>query len=543
MTLSIVGLGMLGFFFFLITRLTQPNYALLYNDLPLGEAGQIVALLEGEGVPYRLDGGGSQIRVPSDQVTRLRLKLAEQGLPSGGSVGYEVFDEADSLGTTRFVQNINLVRALEGELARTIGSLDRVRSARVHLVLPRRELFQRDSNEPSASVFLRLGGAARLSQKHTAAIQHLVAAAVPGMVPSRVAIVDDRGNLLASGAGETDELGAMATRADEFRRAYESQVKRTLERLLERSLGLGKIRAEVAATINFDRITSNTEEYDPEGQVVRSTQTIDDQSTSSEAAGGGSVSVGNNVPSGDQGGAGANDLTSTARTEETVNFEISRTVRSHVQATGRIERLSVAMLVDGTYDENPDTGERTYVPRSDEVLAQVMALARSAIGFNAERGDTIEVINMRFAEPEAVEIPDPPVFGLQKSDYIKIAEILVLAVVAILVILLVLRPLVSRILAVQMAAEAQVVGAGPGVVMGPEGQPMLPGPGSVTATDKTVVAGGALPAEEPEESLIDIAKVEGRVRASSVRKMGEIIDKHPDEALSILRNWMSEGTG
>ncbi len=547
--LGAVAAFMIAFFVFLITRLTEPNFALLYGDLPLGESGEIVGQLEAEGIPYKLVSSGSRIMVPSDQVNRLRLQLAEQGLPSGGSVGYEVFDDADSLGTTRFVQNVNLVRALEGELARTVGSLDRINSARVHLVLPRRELFQRDSNEPSASVFLQVRGGSKLAQNQAAAIQHLIAAAVPGLEPEKVAIIDDRGNLVASGSDDEDELGTLATRADEFRRSYENQIKGTLEGLLERSVGLGKVRAEVSATINFDRVTSNDEIYDPEGQVVRSTQSIEDESASVESEGPGNVSVANNVPGGAQ-DAGAGNQNSTSRTEETVNFEISRTIRSHVQETGRVERLSVAILVDGTYEELPDTGERIYSPRDEEELNQIAALARSAIGFDSERGDTIEIINMRFAEPEPVEMPSPPMFGLQKSDYIKIAEILVLAVIAILVILLVLRPLVSRILALQLAAATAVAEAAPGVIMGPQGQPMLPGPEGGAAGQLPGEAGvGAVPGvagsggdADLEDSLIDINQVEGRVAGSVVRKMGEIIDKHPDEALGILRGWMSEGT-
>jgi flagellar M-ring protein FliF len=548
--LGAVGVGMFAFFFFLITRLTAPDYALLYGDLPLGDSSQIVTQLESEGVAYRLTANGTQILVPSDQVLRLRLRLAEQGLPSGGSVGYEVFDDASSLGTTRFVQNINLVRALEGELARTISSLDRVRAARVHLVLPKRELFQRDKNEPTASVFVRLNGGARLPQNQISSIQHLVAAAVPGLAPERVAIVDGRGNLLASGAEDESELGFMATRADEFRRGYELELKRTLEELLEQSLGAGKVRAEVAATINFDRVTSNAEIFDPDGQVVRSTQTIEDQTTSREGGGAGSVSVGNNLPSGEAGATGGGEESTSVRTEETVNFEISRTVRSYVQETGRIERLSVAILVDGSYQVDPDTGERSYTPRNEEVLAQIATLVRSAIGFDADRGDTLEVINMRFSESETVELPVEPMFGLHKSDYIKIGEILVLALVAILVILLVLRPLISRLFAMQLAREAPAGAAAPGAVPGPQGQPMLPGPegaAAAAAAGAGVQPGAAVPglpgaaAAEPE-SMIDISKVEGRVKASSAAKMGEIIDKHPDEALTILRGWMAEGS-
>ena len=521
-----VGASLLAFFLFLFTRLTEPDFTLLYGDLAMRDSSGIVGQLDAMGVPYRIGGDGSRVLVPSDQVLRLRLALAEQGLPSGGSVGYEVFDEADSLGTTRFVQNVNLVRALEGELARTIGSLARVGAARVHLVLPQRELFEREHEQPSASVFLRMQGASRLSQNQSAAIQHLVAAAVRGLLPERVAIVDDRGNLLASGVEQGSDIGASAARADEFRRAYEAQVKQALERLLERSLGMGKVRAEVAAEINLDRTATNAEVYDPDGQVVRSTQSVDEQAVESEGAGTESVSVANNLPGAAEGGS-ASDQSNSTRSEQTVNYEISRTIKSHVQEGGEVERLSVAVLVDGSYDTDAETGERTYTPRTEDELNQIATLARSAIGFDAKRGDSLEVINMRFAEPAPVAIPDEPLLGLDKADYMRIAEIATLAVVAVLVILLVMRPLVSRLFTMPPRA-AEDSHAAQGAIAAPRGQPMLTGPQ------------GAAAAGQQSEHMIDIDKVDGRVKESAVKKMGEIIDKHPDEALSILRGWMAE---
>lgn len=538
-TIGAVGFGLLGFFFFLVTRLTAPDFSLLYGDLPVEDSGAIVTRLESMGVPYRLSANGTQVFVPDDQVSRLRLSLAEQGLPTGGSVGYEIFDETDNLGTTRFVQNVNLVRALEGELARTISELNRVQAARVHLVLPRRELFQRQDTRPTASVFLRLSGAIQPGHSQILAIQHLVAAAVPGLAPEHVAIVDGRGSLLASGDDESSEVGYVATRTNEVRRRYETQLKHTLESLLERSIGVGQVRAEVAAVMNFDRITSNDEVYDPDGQVVRSTQAVEESSSSTD--GGGSVSVGNNLP--DSGGATSapDSQSSEQRTEETVNFEISRTVRSHIQESGKVERLSIAILVDGTHITDPETEETTYQARSEDELEQIASLARSAVGFDADRGDTLEVINMAFSQPEPIEAPTPPMFGLHKADYIKIAEIMVLALVALLVILLVLRPLVNRLFAMQVAQPNQAAGD---VVVGPQGQPMLAGPDGAPVGDaeQAALPGVEGAADEDPDSMIDLSKVEGRVKASSVKKMGEIIDKHPDEALSILRGWMAEGS-
>ncbi len=539
MAMALVGVGLLGFFLFLATRLTAPSFALLYGDLPMEDSGQIVSQLETQGIPYRLANNGTQIMVPSDQVLRLRVTLAEQGLPSGGSVGFEVFDEAGGLGTTNFVQNINLLRALEGELARTISSLDQVRSARVHVVLPRRELFQRQADEPSASVFIRQRGAGRLGLGQVAAIQHLVAAALPGLSPQAVAVVDGKGNLLASGEAETDEIGAVASRSEDYRLAYQSKLKRTIEELLERSVGIGKVRAEVSADINFDRTTTSEETYDPDSQVVRSSQVVEDISNSSEPQD--NVSVGNNLPEGADQAQASQISNNASRTEETINYEISKVVRSHIQESGTVERLSVAVLIDGTYTVDEETEESTYVPRSQEELDQFVALVRSAIGFDEQRGDSLEVVNMQFATFEETDEYEEPFLGLAERDYLKIVEILVLAVVAILVILLVLRPLVSRIFAAVPAAAGAAV-----ALEGPGGQPMLTGPGGEVIPGASADGTNLLPEVEEEESqfdaMIDLNKVEGRVKASSVKKIGEIVDKHPDEALTILRGWMGESS-
>ncbi len=247
--LAVIGAGLLAFFSFFTNRLTQPPMALLYAELSGADAGQIVAKLEQQNVPFEIRAGGSQVWVPVDRALRLRMGMAEQGLPRGGSVGYEIFDRSDALGATGFVQSLNHVRALEGELARTIGALGPVAAARVHLVIPRRDLFARERQEPTASVALKLRDAGRLPRPQVQAIQHLIAAAVPGLKPARVSVIDDRGNLLARGAGDGDDAGAGATAAaaDDMRRAAEQTLARKIEEQLERATGPGKVRAVVAS--------------------------------------------------------------------------------------------------------------------------------------------------------------------------------------------------------------------------------------------------------------------------------------------------------
>lgn len=532
-----LGVGLVAFFMFLVSRLTGPDMTLLYGELSLDDGSRIVAKLDAMAVPYEIRGNGSQILVPGDQVLRLRMTLAGEGLPSGGTVGYELFNDSDGLGKTSFVQNINLVRALEGELSRTIGSLANVDAARVHLVLPRRQLFSREREEPSASIVIKVRGANRFTGSQVQAVQQLVAAAVPGLKPSRVSIVDDSGALLARTLQEGEE-GVSGVNAEEMRRSYESHLARTIEDLLERSVGVGKVRAEISAEMDFDRITTESESYDPDGQVVRSTQTVEESADTSERANDNAVTVAGNLPEATPGGTeAAQSASRSTRTEETVNFEISRVVKNHVRESGIINRISAAVLIDGTYAV-ADDGTKTYSPRSDEEIQQLEKLARSAIGFNAERGDTVELVNMRFAAVEedwADESP-PPLFGLSKNDYFRIAEILVLAVVATLVILLVVRPMVTRLFEALPAPGA----GGDKELLSDQsggGAPALAAPQSATAA-----APGAQNEPSEIEQMIDISQVEGRVKESSLKKIGEIVEKHPEETVSIIRNWMFQET-
>ena len=230
--IGVVAIGLIAFFAFVTTRLSTADMVLLYSELDLTDSGEIVTRLDEMNIPYQIRGNGGTIMVPGDQVDRARLLIAQEGLPKGGSLGYEIFDRTDGFGSSNFVQNINRLRALEGELARTIGTIASVRQARVHLVLPERQLFSRDRQEPSASVFLRIRGA--LGNQQIVAIQHLVAAAVPGLDTRNISIVDDRGTLLARGT-DGDGGGVGLSVAEEMRRNYEMRLGQSLEDLLSRA--------------------------------------------------------------------------------------------------------------------------------------------------------------------------------------------------------------------------------------------------------------------------------------------------------------------
>jgi len=555
--IAAVGAATLGFFVYFAGNLTKPKMSLLYSELDQSDSAAIVSHLETAGVPFELSPDGRRIMVPNEQVARMRLSMAEAGIPNGGSVGYEIFDQSGELGSSSFVQNINHLRALEGELARTIRSLGNIQNARVHLVLPQRELFSRERNEPSASIVIRLAGSSRLSNSQAASLQQLVAAAVPRLEPDRVSIIDHRGRMLAR-TTTGDDATDLANDAEEMRLNVEQRLSKSAEDLLERTLGTGNVRVTVSAELDFDRITESSETFDPDGQVVRSTQTIEENEQDQDGDGQDPVTVGNNLPDADlpQLGGGPTSTSSASRIEETVNYEISKIVRSHVRESGAIRRLSVAVLVNGNYapDEND---QLIYSPRSEEELLQIEELVKSAVGYNEQRGDLIEVANMQFADLTNMNqtlAESDLIFGLEKQEVMRLAELLVLGLVAALVLLLVVKPLLSRLLEPVPAIAGDVGGALADEVGGRHaledkrglgsGLPTLGAGGQGTA----LVEGGdgSLPPYEEEgeegglEQLIDVQKVEGRVRASSLRKIGEIIDKHPEEAVGILRNWIHQ---
>lgn len=525
---------MIGFFAYISLRVAAPTMSPLYNSVPVEDGGKIISELELENIPYDLRRNGTQIMVPSDQVDKLRLKLAQKGLPSQGSViGYEIFDKANTLGTSNFVLNINQMRALEGELSRTISSFDTVENARVHLVSPKRELFSREATEPTASVAVKLRGAANLSKNEIAAIRNLVSSAVPNLKAGRVTIVDSRGALLAKGSDESNDPNAVSEGSEGLRAEYEKKTVERLERLLEQSVGLGKVKAEVHAEIDFNRTVRNSEKYDPEGQVARSVQTVKEDENANEKSNE-TVSAANNLPAAQANASGAGGSTSARkRTEETTNFEISKEVTNSIKEAGIVKRLSVAILVDGVYTSNAE-GVAQYAPRSEDELKQLEKLVQSSIGYDATRGDEVNVINMPFAAAPDDIFKSSPLDWL-KQDFNSIIQTLVLGGVAILAILLVIRPLVARAIeAAEIAAKEDDME-----------QAALAAP-TVAARLIDQSRKMNIPREEDDgvevdgqESMINIDRIQGKLRSSSYNKINSMIEKHTEETTQILRQWLS----
>ena len=516
MAMIAVTAALIGFFGFVIMRVTQPQMTTLFTDLSIEDSSGIIKDLERQGIPFEMRNEGSIILVPKDKVTRLRMKLAEAGLPKGGSVGYEIFDKSDALGTTSFVQNINHLRALEGELARTIRAIDRIQAARVHLVLPERPLFSRETPEPSASIVVRVRGA--LEPQQIRAIRHVVASAVNGLKPQRVSIVDEAGQLLADGAG-TDVDQAVG---DERRAAYEKRMRKQVEDIVSSVVGAGRARVQLSADFDYNKITQTSDKYDPEGRVLRSSQTREESSLTADTNG--QVTVNNELPGNQQNGGGATARDQSKKTEETSNYEISRTTKTEVTEAGRVNRISVAVLVDGSYSKT-DKGDMVYKDRSKDELDRIAAVVRSAIGFDQKRGDQVEVVNLRFAEaPPVPAISEPTgIFGLlqfTKDDVMYVIELAVMMLLGLVVMFMVIRPLVKRILASEEVA-ALAGGAVPAL------------------TDETGAGAGQLPGSQTAQ-MIDVAQVQGQVHAQSVHRVGELAERNPNETAAIVRQWLSD---
>jgi flagellar M-ring protein FliF len=515
-----VAAALTAFFLYTAGVLTQAPKSILFSGLESRDASAVTTKLDGMTVPYDVKDGGT-ILVPADQVTKLRMALAQDNLPAAG-VGYEIFDKSDAFGATAFVQNINRLRALEGELARSIQTIQGIESARVHLVVPERQIFSREEQSPSASVVLKTRG--QMERGQVQAIQHLVAAAVAALNPDRVAIVDDHGTLLAGG---DDKSGpdAMAEGEEQHTTEFEDRLRQRVESIVGSVVGGGHARVTVTADMNYNHTSETSETFDPDSKVVRSTQTVE-QNASDTNPSSNAVSVASALPN--QSASGSNDNTKSAsgRTEETTNYEISKTTKTSTVDGGTVKRLSVAVVVDGA------KGDSEYKPRTPAEMKQIEALVKSTMGFDATRGDQVQVTSMAFAKVDtgtATAAPTP-LLGLDGAYWFKIIEAAILCVTALLIGLFVARPLIQRMFAPVSYSVAQI----------PQGSPIagqLPAPVAAAAASDPAAPVALAP---PRDSMIDISRIDGQVRESSVRKVGEVVQAHPEEALAILRTWLHQ---
>ncbi|MEO7222764.1 MAG: flagellar basal-body MS-ring/collar protein FliF [Devosia sp.] len=531
--MAVVAALMLGFFAFLIMRASTPQMAPLYTGLSFEDSAAIIEELGKQGVPNEIRGDGDTILVPRDQITAIRMSLAGNGLPSRGQVGYEIFDEQNTLGATSFVQNINNVRAIEGELARSITSLARIKAARVHLVLPERALFSRDKKDPTASIVLSVRG--ELSTGEIRAIQHLVSSAVEGLTPNRVSIVDDTGNLLAAGVGSEDDATVLAGEAEERTVATENRLRQRIEDLLANVVGDGRARVQVSAELDLTRMTKTAKTFDPESAVVRSTSTKEMANSTNAPGADGAVSASTQLPgTGSSSGQTESEIGST--TEELTNYEISETNQTEMTDPGAIKRLSVAVVVDGTYSTDA-SGNSAYTPRDQATIDQIQALVRSAIGFSETRGDQITIANLQFADgptPPVLGTDSPGLFDFTRDDLISGAQMLVTLVIALALVFFIMRPLLKRVLSPEQQPLALPVSA-------EIGGPMVPSSANPNAAPMTQMVEEQAPRTEVP-AWMNNARQQGASQAATMKTVGTLVQENPKQAALVVRDWLTSAT-
>jgi flagellar M-ring protein FliF len=523
---------------------TAPEYSVLYSDLSSTDAGAVVQRLKELKIGYRLEGNTISVSPPS-QVHELRLSLASEGLPKTGSVGYELFD-GTSFATTTLGEMVKKQRALQGELERTIMSLDAVVAARVHISQPEKTIFAKQAQDPGASVLLKLKPGSELDKKQIKGITNFVASGVEGLKPESVTIIDEFGNLLSSRPEEGDDFGADATRLQYSREIERGYVQR-IESMLAKVLGPGKVVARVTADLDFSSSEREEESYDPGSRVIRSERSIEEGSGSEQRGGvPGVVSNLSNDPRAMEQQEGVSEQNS--RKENVKNFEISRAVTRSSQARGKLIRLSAAVLVDGKVAEAPEldaegkpTGKvsKSYEALAPEVLSQVEAIVKSAVGFDSTRGDVVTVENVPFFSPDE-SLQAELAKAHQTDQYLKFGGMMVPVVALALFVLFVLRPLVkflttssqqeydlskllpNELLNADAPAGGRQIGDTDGI--GPDARP---------AEGQGTDGRGSIGGLEPSINLEQFEEV--------VSENVRLVKENPQQAALLIRYWLNDG--
>jgi len=481
--------------------LKAPDYQLLYANLSQEDAGAIVEKLKNQKIPYEVSNGGRTIRVASDMIHETRLQLAGEGLPEGSDVGLEMFEDTP-LGMTDFIQKINFQRALQGELTRTIKTLDAVAQVRVHLVIPKDNLFRKQKPKGKASITLKLKSGKSLSEGQIQGIVHLVSASVGSIEASNVVIVDVNGNLL-SGGKEPSEGAMMSTSNFKHKLRVQKELQAKIIKMLEDALGSGKVIAKISADLDFEQVERTEEIFDPDSQVVRSENQISESSVGSIPPGG-IPGVQALVPSGEDSGSGAGQAAQRNKSNAVFNYEINKEVRRISKPVGEITKLSVAVMIDGTMAGDP----AEYQPRTPEEMAKYLQMVQSAVGFDAERGDVVQVENIQFdhsqLDKEKAEIESAEQIDLA----LEVGKLVVGLIFLIMFFTRVIRPIITW-----MTTTVEVI-------------------------PQTEQLGGAdnNPADEETKRLTEMENQADKIRKS----VNEFVGQDPKYTAGIIRKWMRE---
>lgn len=513
MAMAAIALVLLGALAFVATRGGNAQMGFLYTDLDPAAAQAITEKLKAQNIPFQLSADGTSVMAPQDKLAELRMSMAGDRL--GGKVGYEVLDAEEPFGVSSSRAKINETRAIEGELSRSIETLTSVVKARVRIVMPERAMFAAESRKATAAVTIKSRG--RLPAEAVQSIRYLVAASVPELSAEAVTIVDQNGTLLAR-AGEAGE--ASAAQADERQVAVEARLRAQIEAMLEPIVGVGKVRAEVAAVIARDQVREDTNVFDPDKQVISHQVTVESNNQDNDSSGasrGASVAAQLPDPAGQGAGAGGNTRQSAKKdNSEDTTYENSATRSVTIRGPGKVSRLSVAVMIDG--------GKKGFPPAQ---LQRLTRIVEGAVGYDAERGDSVIVEPMVFAAADALEGEKPGFLSTVTTEQIfGLVKLLMIAVVGLIAIRM-LKPRAAR------AGDAE--------------DPLLI---SQTPQGRELTAGGdeaqkLLGMQEPgtDMALLDqeiaLAQVDGRIKLSALKRIGDAVAGSPGESASVIRQWMN----
>jgi len=505
-----LALAVIGVFFALILWMNQPDYKTLYTNLSLEDANRVVKLLDADKTKYKLQNDGTTILVPADRVYDLRIRVAGEGSLVGQGIGFEIFNEV-KVGQTEFVQKINYQRAMQGELSRTISEFPAIKSARVHLVVPHRSLFIEEEQKPSASVVLTMVDGKKLEQKDVMAIVNLVVMAVEGMDKSRIAVNDTKGNILYYPSDEETLHGMTTTQLDN-KLTLQRDMERRIQEMLFPIIGAGRVIAKVNADLDFAQRTIRKELFDPESAVVRS-----EQRSEETTRGQSNLEAGTPDPNfrGD-GITGGLSSQESARETRTTNFEINKEEQNIVAPVGEISRLSVAVILDGTYARNPDTGEYVFTPRSEEEVARIRQLVASAVGYDTARGDTIEVSSISFGGPDI--LPEPSLTEVVMDYAMRLGKPLLNALLVFLFLIMIVRPVILAMIRPKVHSSDVVEGL-EGLPSGEERLALIEGGDELDALDA-------------------LKKIED-IKAHAM----QLAEQNMEQAVSILKSWLKQPEG
>jgi flagellar M-ring protein FliF len=521
------------------------DYRVLLSNYSDRDGGAIVAALSSMAVPYKFSEDGGTILVPSGQVYDARLKLAAQGLPRGGNIGFELM-ENQKMGTSQFIEQVNYQRAQEGELARTINSIGSVASSRVHLAIPKPSVFVREKQYPTASVMVNLQSGRTLDMGQVNAIVHLVSSSVPELPAKNVTVVDQNGSLLSGKTSDGNDPNKLDPTQLKYVRDIQDNLIRRIESILTPLLGEGNVKAQVAAEVNFAMVEKATETYspnsNPEKNTIRSQKS--NESTSSDPAKGGIPGAASNqagaaTPAAGAGAAPAAGAATNAKRENIVNYEVDKVISYTKEPVGGIKRLAVAVVVNLKSSVDAE-GKTSQKPLTDDEKAQVTALIKEAVGFSQDRGDTINLTNSEFKQAEKVEIPEEPIWKpyANLSTAKTAIQYIITAVVLFLLYSKVLKPLMARM------ANASVGG---GFAFGSAGA----GAGGFTRGAGAAGAAGAPPEEEEEEEVDEELDAEakkiasdlsglGRNSGSDLKAVQKFGEQNPKAVAAVVKDWISE---